>query len=113
MPSATQKIRGKKFLLWENRQALFPLFFSGISGEVGIGKPDPRIFTTVLERLGISAEMAIMVGNSLKSDIAGAHQVGLKAVWLNRDKKDNDNSVKPDCEITNLSKLQAALNNLE
>lgn len=84
-----------------------------VSGEVGIGKPDSRIFATVLERLGVSAEKAVMVGNSLKSDIAGAQQAGIKAIWLNRDKKDNDNSVKPDYEITNLSKLQVALHNLE
>ena len=83
-----------------------------ISGEVGIGKPDPRIFEIVLGRLGVSAEMAVMVGNSLKSDIAGGQQVGLKAVWLNRDNKDNDNSVKPDYEINNLNELLQILDTL-
>lgn len=84
-----------------------------VSGEVGIGKPDPRIFATVLERLGVSAGMAIMVGNSLNSDIAGAQQVDLKAVWLNRDKKENNNSVRPDYEINNLNELHHALNDLD
>ncbi len=84
-----------------------------ISGEVGFGKPDPRIFTTVLERLGVSAEMAVMVGNSLKSDIAGAQQVGLKAVWVNRDGKESNSSVQPDYEINDLNELQHALNDVE
>jgi len=84
-----------------------------VSGEIGFGKPDPRIFTTVLKRLGVSAEMAVMVGNSLKSDIVGAQQVGLKAVWLNRDKKDSNNLVQPDYEINNMNELQHALNDLK
>ena len=80
-----------------------------ISGDLGVGKPDPKIFETVLDRLRISAETAVMVGNSLNSDIAGAQQVGIKAVWLNREAKENDNSVKPDYEISNLNELHNAL----
>ena len=70
------------------------------------------IFAAVLEKLGISAEKAVMVGNSLKSDIAGARQVGVKAVWLNRDGKENDNSAKPDYEINSLNELSSVLNEL-
>ena len=84
-----------------------------ISGDLGIRKPDPRIFSTVIDRLGVSVEMAVMVGNSLESDIAGAQQVGIKSVWLNRDGKKDDDSVQADHEIANLSKLQAMLNNME
>ena len=84
-----------------------------ISGELGVGKPDQKIFATALKRLDISAKMAVMVGNSLKSDIAGAQQIGIKAIWLNRDGKQNDNTVKPDYEISNLNELQNALNYLE
>lgn len=84
-----------------------------ISGDIGTRKPDPRIFSTVIDRLGVSAEMAVMVGNSLESDIAGAQQVGIKSVWLNRDGKKDDDSVQADYEIANLSKLQAMLNNME
>ena len=84
-----------------------------ISGELGIRKPDARIFAAVLERLGVSAEMAVMVGNSLESDIAGALQAGIKAVWMNRDGTEPDGSIRPDYEISNMNELQYVLNDLE
>lgn len=52
-----------------------------ISGETGIGKPDKSIFQLALSRLGIRASEAIMVGDSLKSDIAGANAVGIRSIW--------------------------------
>lgn len=54
------------------------------SEEVGVAKPDPGIFRVALERLGCSAEAAIMVGDSWESDVAGARAAGVRAVWLNR-----------------------------
>ena len=54
-----------------------------------------------------------MVGNSLKSDIAGAQGAGLKAIWLNRDNNKLDGSVKPDYEIGNLSELRGTINDIE
>jgi putative hydrolase of the HAD superfamily len=56
-----------------------------ISGELGYGKPDPRVFACALERLGTRPAETVMVGNSLKHDIAGALDAGLRAVWVNRD----------------------------
>lgn len=55
-----------------------------ISEEVGVIKPDPAIFAIALERLGCPASAAVMVGDAWKTDILGAHQAGIKAVWLNR-----------------------------
>ena len=60
-----------------------PNFFEVIliEGELGYGKPDPRIFRQALERLRVSTNDAWMVGDNLQADIAGAKQVGLFAVW--------------------------------
>ncbi len=55
-----------------------------ISEEVGVAKPDPRIFEIVLERLGCDAAGAVMVGDSWSSDIVGASRAGMRTVWLNR-----------------------------
>lgn len=55
-----------------------------ISEEVGVTKPDPAIFAMTLERLGCDPVDAIMVGDSWESDIVGATNVGMRAVWLNR-----------------------------
>lgn len=55
-----------------------------VSGEVGIGKPEPGVFTHVLERLDIAPEQAVMVGDSLPRDIQGAYRSGMRGIWLNR-----------------------------
>ena len=55
-----------------------------VSGEVGVGKPQPAIFQTVLKRLEVAPQDAIMVGDSLERDIEGAYQSGLKGIWVNR-----------------------------
>ena len=52
--------------------------------ETGFIKPDPRIFHVALERLGCRAEETVMVGDSWKSDVLGAQQAGIRAIWLNR-----------------------------
>lgn len=54
-----------------------------ISEEVGVTKPDPRIFEIALDRLGVAAKDAMMVGDSWHADILGARAAGLRAVWFN------------------------------
>ncbi|MDF3337778.1 HAD-IA family hydrolase [Mycolicibacterium septicum] len=46
-----------------------------LSFEVGAIKPDPAIFTTALDRLGVAAQDALMVGDSEEAD-GGARAVG-------------------------------------
>lgn len=55
-----------------------------ISGEVGIDKPDPAIFALAADRLRVPAGSGWMVGDNPESDIGGAHQAGLRSVWLHR-----------------------------
>ena len=77
-----------------------------ISGEIGIGKPDPRIFELALDRLSVGGEVVWHVGDSLAADVAGAKAAGLTAVWLNRagtGRKPGD--PEPDIEINSLSEL--------
>jgi HAD superfamily hydrolase (TIGR01549 family) len=56
------------------------------SEDVGVSKPDPRIFEIALERVGASAPEAVMVGDSWANDVAGAHAVGIRAIWFNPDR---------------------------
>jgi putative hydrolase of the HAD superfamily len=55
-----------------------------ISGEHGVAKPDPAIFQLALDELGVDPKDAWCVGDSLATDVAGAHRAGVTAVWLNR-----------------------------
>ncbi|MHB1295538.1 MAG: HAD family hydrolase [Anaerolineae bacterium] len=49
---------------------------------VGQPKPSAAFFAHVLADLGVGAEDAVMVGDSLTTDVVGALQCGLWAVWL-------------------------------
>jgi HAD superfamily hydrolase (TIGR01509 family) len=56
-----------------------------MSGDVGARKPDPAIFRYALERLGVEPEHALMVGDSVPNDIAGAKALGMRtcqALWF-------------------------------
>ena len=53
-----------------------------ISEEVGINKPQPEIFRIALQRNGISADEAVMIGDSYTSDIAGAKAAGIDQIWI-------------------------------
>jgi putative hydrolase of the HAD superfamily len=55
-----------------------------VSAEVGVAKPDPRIFEVALERLRRDATEALAVGDSLETDVAGARAAGVRAVLLDR-----------------------------
>lgn len=52
-----------------------------IEGELGYGKPDPRVFRGALEFFGLPAAEAVMVGDNLVADILGAQTVGVAGVW--------------------------------
>jgi putative hydrolase of the HAD superfamily len=54
-----------------------------ISEEAGVAKPDVAIFRLALERLGVQASEAVMIGDAWATDIAGARAAGLRAIWFN------------------------------
>jgi FMN phosphatase YigB (HAD superfamily) len=59
---------------------LAPFAYLYFSDEGGMSKPDPRVFTLVLEQLGVHAQEAAHVGDMERTDIAGAHAAGMLAV---------------------------------
>jgi putative hydrolase of the HAD superfamily len=79
-----------------------------ISREVGVMKPDPRIFAIALERLGVAPAEAIFVGDTPRTDIVGAHAAGMKTVWLNRERLALPDGITPDAEVRELPELRAA-----
>lgn len=46
------------------------------------GKPQPHLFRLALQRLGVPAEAAVMVGDRLETDIAGGQAAGLKTALV-------------------------------
>ncbi|MFC2137704.1 HAD family hydrolase [Bacteroidota bacterium] len=77
-----------------------------ISGEFGIGKPDASIFYEMLKKLDVEVPNALMIGDSIKTDIKGSNEIGLKNIWINRDNKENSSSdIQPDYEISSLKNI--------
>ncbi|MFC4447656.1 HAD family hydrolase [Halorussus aquaticus] len=52
------------------------------AGHDAAAKPDPEPFEVALTELDSAADRAVHVGNSLSSDVAGAHAAGLQSVWV-------------------------------
>jgi len=84
-----------------------------ISREVGIPKPDPRIFARALAQLGVAAADSAFVGDTPKTDIVGAHAAGMKAIWLNRDNVPQPEGMAPDRTIRSLAELEQTLAGLQ
>jgi YjjG family noncanonical pyrimidine nucleotidase len=55
-----------------------------MSEDVGIAKPDKRIFEIALERMGAAAHETVMIGDSFSADIEGARNANIPALWFNR-----------------------------
>ena len=58
-----------------------------VSGDVGIHKPDPKLFEYTLEKLNVKADEALMIGDVFSTDILGAVRAGIKTVWLVEDEE--------------------------
>jgi len=57
-------------------------YFSGYSysDETGVAKPHPLAFTTLLEKFSVKPEDALHIGDIEHTDIAGAKNIGMKAI---------------------------------
>jgi 2-haloacid dehalogenase len=54
-----------------------------VSGELGVAKPDPRIFAPALAAVGASASEVLYVGDGVESDMAAAARAGMDFCWVN------------------------------
>lgn len=52
-----------------------------ISEQEGVRKPDPEIFERALNRLNVTSDQSVFVGDHPVNDIQAARNVGIKAIW--------------------------------
>ena len=83
LASVTNRSLGGPRFLEEVDELGLAQFFEEIviSCDLGYMKPHPKIFRHTLEALGIEPQEAVMVGDSLRADVAGAQALGMTAVW--------------------------------
>jgi len=81
-----------------------------ISEEVGVPKPDPRIFDYALELAGNpDRARVLMVGDTAESDIRGGMNAGLATCWLNAHGRALPEGIEPTWTVTSLSELEQLL----
>ena len=77
-----------------------------ISDEIGYDKPDVRFFEYVRSHIeGFEKEKALVIGDSLFSDIRGGVDFGLDTCYLNAYHKPNTSEIKPTYEIQDIVEL--------
>ena len=90
---------------------LYPYFEKVfVSQELGYNKPAKAFFDACAAQIpGFAPEKAMMVGDSLSSDILGGINAGLPTCWVNPHHKPHPENITPDYQIEALSQLPELL----
>ena len=84
-----------------------------ISQILGANKPDKQFFDICFaEILDFSLSETVIIGDSLSSDIKGGINAGITTVWFNPKGIENDNDIKPDYTIKELSEVPGLLSQI-
>lgn len=86
------------------------------SEEFGLRKPHPRLFHTLLDDWGMSPAQVIMVGDTLNADVLGAHNAGMRGIWIDRglvnpwsNNEESREHITPDATVEQLAELPELL----
>lgn len=83
-----------------------------ISDEVGVAKPDKRIFEIAFENMSIlDKSTVLMVGDNLSSDIKGGINFGIDTCWYNPNHFEQDPEIRATYELKNLQDLRIIIEN--
>ena len=81
-----------------------------VSQEIGVNKPEKAYFDVCFAKIpGFDRERAMIVGDSLSSDIRGGKNAGIKTCWVNPKGKAAPPENMPDYEIESIAQLEALL----
>lgn len=82
-----------------------------VEGELGVGKPDERVYRHALAQLRALPEETWMVGDNLEWDVAAPQRLGITAVWLDCEGTGLPaaSPVRPDRIVRSLAELAKVL----
>ena len=81
-----------------------------ISDQIGISKPNPKLYLTALADLHLPAHEVMYVGDSPEHDVAPPKSVGMITVWARRAAKHGlDERIRPDYTVSNFEDLREIL----
>lgn len=82
-----------------------------ISDQIGISKPNPKLYQTALRDLKLEASEVMYIGDSPEHDIAPPHSIGMITVWAKRAAKFGiaGTKIQPDYVVANFDELRPIL----
>lgn len=81
-----------------------------ISDQVGISKPNTKLYALAAHRLGLEPSRCLMVGDNLVNDIAPAKKLGMRTAWAFRSAKEGqDLAIRPDHKFESFNELARVL----
>lgn len=85
-----------------------------VSGDYGFRKPDKRLFTIALEKMGLAPEEVVYIGNDMYRDVFGAAECGMRTIFFKSNQGDHSPSGRePDYIIYEFRELLKAVRFLE
>ena len=76
-----------------------------VSGDLGINKPDKRIFEHAEKKLDLNKNKLFFIGDSLENDVIGANNADWNIIWINRYNQKLPKDVKVYKEVKNNEEL--------
>jgi putative hydrolase of the HAD superfamily len=96
-----------------SRFRLDDLLFDAIlvEGELGFGKPDPRVYRLALQALDTDPVDTWMIGDNLEWDVLQPQRMGITGIWINGRGEQLPASIErhPACVIRSLSDVRQLL----
>jgi putative hydrolase of the HAD superfamily len=98
----TQRMKIERFGL----EPIFDAIF--VEGELGFGKPDPRVYELALSHLGHPPAETWMVGDHLEWDVAAPQKLGIYGIWVDAQSKGvpPGSTARPDLTVRSITELQ-------
>lgn len=85
----------------------------GVSDDLGLQKPDPKLFAHVLYMAGVSPARTVMIGDRLDYDVRPAKTAGMRAIWVLRGEAPDEPTpaqlAEPDAHVQTLDEVPGML----
>jgi putative hydrolase of the HAD superfamily len=82
------------------------------SSEIGVRKPHPRIYETVLDALGVQPHDAVFVGDRVREDVEGPAALGMRTVLSHEYRQEALGGARPDAVLEAFAELPALIDRL-
>jgi putative hydrolase of the HAD superfamily len=81
-----------------------------ISDQIGVAKPNPKLYQTALEKVGVLASRSLYVGDNPRNDVAPPRKLGMLTCWARIVKRHElGDAPQPDFQVESFTELRALL----